>query len=159
MSDSDVNYFSSCSSAKRTVVHPLYNACKKCKPMRNQTLCISSLFGWLKNLIRELIQKFIYFFLRMYRNKGFFPLLVKYRFRQKGWNNLRTVKCGLSCSIVLYFLWLFLWDLLTSWYFFFFHMERVSLIWSYVLFKQRERMGKSFIVDTAAGSGIPEEFQ
>lgn len=43
---------------------------------------------------------------------------------------------------------------------FFSSMERVSLTWSHALLKQREGMGKSFILDTAAGStiSIPKEF-
>lgn len=98
----------------------------------------------------------------MYRNKGFFPLLVKYRFRQKGWNNIfKDYKMWFKqfhCTLFSVALSVGLTDFLIL---FFFHMERMSLIWSYLLFKQRERMGKSFIVDTAAGStiSIPKEFQ
>lgn len=131
--------------------------------MRNQTLCISSVFVWLKNLIRELIQKFIYFFSESTETKDFSHCLLKmdsdrrdgiYIFNGfKIW--LKQFPC-ISCSVALS---VGLTDFLTP--FLLSPVECVSLTWSHTLFKEREGMGKSFVLDTAAAStiSIPKEFQ
>lgn len=82
VSDSDVKQLHLCSSAKETVAHTLYYACKKYKTMRNQTLYIELLNklylgNWFRNICFS--QKWV---------EPLFPLLVKCRFRLKGWSKI-----------------------------------------------------------------------